>query len=96
MTAPLSLSSTNCKKLIFGGGAFNNPRGSLNTKRLIAYRGDALVGTEEGGAFAVAPIDQIFRRKNFRPGCSTGSPIQSNVSCERSSRHIPVRSPTRI
>lgn len=38
-----------------GGGAFNNPRGSLRTKGLIEYNGDCLILTEEGKKFATYP-----------------------------------------
>jgi uncharacterized protein len=50
-----------------GGGAWNNPRGSLRTKGLVEYRGDALVLTAEGAALARAPggdvtADELHRR----------------------------------
>lgn len=38
-----------------GGGAWNNPRGSLCTKGLIEYRGDALVLTDAGATIAQPP-----------------------------------------
>lgn len=38
-----------------GGGAWNNPRGSLRAKGLIEYRSDALVLTEAGRALATLP-----------------------------------------
>lgn len=38
-----------------GGGAFNNPRGSLRSKGLLEYRSDRLALTEEGRKLANAP-----------------------------------------
>jgi hypothetical protein len=51
-----------------GGGGFNNPRGGLNTKRLIIYRGGGrLALTEAGRAAAQAPdaaltTEELHRR----------------------------------
>jgi len=39
----------------YGGGAFNNPRGSLRTKGLVEYSGDRLRLTEAGRSLATAP-----------------------------------------
>jgi hypothetical protein len=39
----------------FGGGAFNNPRGRLNTRGLVEYRGDRIQLTEAGAALAHLP-----------------------------------------
>ncbi len=38
-----------------GGGAFNNPRGTLRTRGLIEYRGDRLTLTDAGRQLARAP-----------------------------------------
>lgn len=38
-----------------GGGAFNNPRGRLNQRGLIEYRGDRLALTDAGRALASVP-----------------------------------------
>lgn len=38
-----------------GGGAFNNPRGRLNTRGLIEYRGGDLALTDAGRAIAAVP-----------------------------------------
>lgn len=42
----------------YGGGGFNNPRGSLRTKGLVEYRGDKIVLTPEGQTVAITPITQ--------------------------------------
>lgn len=39
----------------YGGGAFNNPRGSLRSKGLVEYRGDSISLTEEGKRVATSP-----------------------------------------
>lgn len=39
----------------FGGGAFNNPKGSLRAKGLVGYRGNVIVLTETGRALAQVP-----------------------------------------
>lgn len=50
-----------------GGGAWNNPRGSLRTRGLIEVRGDTLTLTTAGAALARAPdgdvsADELHRR----------------------------------
>lgn len=39
----------------YGGGAFNNPKGSLRTKGLVEYLGDRIRLTDEGRKFATPP-----------------------------------------
>ena len=39
----------------YGGGGFNNPRGSLRTKGLVAYRGDRIALNDAGRAVAEVP-----------------------------------------
>jgi uncharacterized protein len=39
----------------FGGGGFNNPRGSLRTKGLVEYRGDKIALTDAGRELAHVP-----------------------------------------
>lgn len=43
----------------FGGGGFNNPKGSLRTKGLIEYRGKNLALTLEGQSAANQPTDAL-------------------------------------
>ncbi|MBL8753673.1 MAG: DUF87 domain-containing protein [Planctomycetes bacterium] len=42
-----------------GGGAFNNPRGRLNTRGLIEYRGGNLALTDAGRAAAAVPSEVL-------------------------------------
>lgn len=51
-----------------GGGAFNNPRGRLNTRGLIEYRGGNLALTDAGRAMAATPA-----------GALTSADIQNRV-----------------
>lgn len=39
----------------YGGGAFNNPRGSLKTKGLVEYRGSKMALTDDGRSVANTP-----------------------------------------
>jgi hypothetical protein len=39
----------------YGGGGFNNPKGSLRTKGLIEYRGDRMALTDQGRSLAATP-----------------------------------------
>lgn len=39
----------------YGGGGFNNPRGSLRTKGLVEYRGDRIALTDAGREYAQIP-----------------------------------------
>ena len=39
----------------YGGGGFNNPKGSLRSKGLVDYRGNRIALTDEGRAAATAP-----------------------------------------
>lgn len=42
-----------------GGGAFNNPKGSLRTKGLVEYRGSKIVLTETGNGMANVPAGNL-------------------------------------
>lgn len=58
----------------YGGGAFNNPRGRLNVRGLVEYRGDRIRLTEAGRGLAnteerALDIDELHRRVlNRLPG----------------------------
>lgn len=52
----------------YGGGAFNNPRGSLNVAGLVEYRGDCIALTDAGRALANVP-----------PSPLTSEALQSSV-----------------
>lgn len=58
----------------YGGGAFNNPRGRLNVRGLVEYRGDRIALTDAGRAMANVPeaaltADELHRRVMARlPG----------------------------
>jgi uncharacterized protein len=39
----------------YGGGAFNNPRGRLNVRGFVSYRGDRIALTDSGRSMAHAP-----------------------------------------
>lgn len=58
----------------YGGGGFNNPRGSLRTKGLVEYRGEKIALTNEGSLLAQTPIGQLTQEElhekvlNILPG----------------------------
>lgn len=43
----------------YGGGGFNNPRGSLRTKGLVEYRGNCIALTDQGREFAKTPEEVL-------------------------------------
>ena len=43
----------------YGGGGFNNPRGSLRTKGFVDYRGNKIALTQEGAALAAVPNNPL-------------------------------------
>lgn len=45
----------------FGGGAFNNPRGRLNTRGFVSYRGKSISLTDEGRQYANAPSQALTK-----------------------------------
>jgi hypothetical protein len=50
----------------YGGGGFNNPRGSLRTKGLVDYRGSCIALTDDGRAFAEVPAAPLTTEEMHR------------------------------
>lgn len=47
----------------YGGGGFNNPRGSLRTKGMVDYRGNRIALTDSGRAVANMPDGNLSREE---------------------------------
>ena len=50
----------------FGGGAFNNPRGKLNTRGFVSYKGKNISLTETGRNFSNSPISPLTQEELHR------------------------------
>lgn len=50
----------------YGGGGFNNPRGSLRTKGLVEYVGERIKLTDNGKGFAHTPIESLTTEELHR------------------------------